>query len=1150
VFAVFSGTTVGSTSTTSPAAVGDPNFSQVSLLLHGDDFTDSSRLNASLTNTGSVVINTGVKQFGTGSLSFNATTNSYLTTPSSANYSFGSGDFTIEFWLYITNIANQPRIVGNSTGTWATKNWSFFVNSPSTIGFTLFDSNWAISSSVSIANNTWYHVAFSRKSNMGYMSVNGIVNSLALTIAVDAGTNYMNIGWNGVSVDNKLNGYLDDFRVTKGVARYTANFLVPQFPFPDNIGPAVVEYPPAALTGESTPISGQAYGNGTYVASASSFGSGLEACKSFNKVVSSVGADWSASAVRYSLTDGAWNSGTTFQTTISSTVYNGEWISLQFPVARIVSSYVIQAINYTSGNYYLTTPYSWVLGGSNDGTTWTLVDSRSSVAYSSYLQQQTFTCSAPASYLYYRLVATYIQPAAPDGVIRIGEWRLFGLPGPNGDSNYNNVTLLLHAEGTVGTISSVTDNSPSPKTFTILGTASQSQYSSTQKKFGATAFYFLGYTTQNNNIRFNNVPGFGTGNFTIEFWMYIDEPNFSNQRRIMGNTGGGFTFEIGWNSNGQPFINTLVGLCLLADVPVQTWVYITFVKSGSNILGFVNGILKTTTGLSGTTIDADGSYDVNIGGSGYTNVPQAAFVGYLDEIRITKGVARYTTNFLVPQFPFPDNIGPDVVEYPPAALTGESTTLSGQSYGNGTYGTATSSIAGGGWEAWRAFDKSESANNGLSWNSDWGKYNASGIYIGNVSTGLIAGEYLEITLPNPIVLKTYILFARATAEDQAPSKWFIMGYNGLSWVIIDSQEPGLSASSWSTTRSRTFENTTNTTTYRTYRLVINKNCGSGYTSLAEWRLFGNPASGSQPSLYDFTTFTFTNATQTGATGPTLSQLRGNAGYSAQSWTQDTTNNYLNMTTQGIQLWTVPRTGTYQVIAAGAGNGNATTGRGVIVSAEYTLTYGQIIKILVGQQSTNQICGAGGTFIVTNTNSPILVAGGGGGIYINTTYNSDAVVTRNGVNGLNATPSGSPGGPNGMGGTNGGAGLRSGFNQSGGGEGGAGFSEDALGVDPNHPPAKSFINGGTGSRAGITANGGFVGGFGCGGSCYNNFGAAFDRPGGGGYSGGGAGTGGHGGGGGSYDMNNAATATRYTTTINGQTNGFNTGHGFVRVTFVS
>jgi hypothetical protein len=78
------------------------------------------------------------------------------------------------------------------------------------------------------------------------------------------------------------------------------------------------------------------------------------------------------------------------------------------------------------------------------------------------------------------------------------------------------------------------------------------------------------------------------------------------------------------------------------------------------------------------------------------------------------------------------------------------------------------------------------------------------------------------------------------------------------------------------------------------------------------------------ALYQFSTFQFRTSVSTGRTGPSLATLRANTGYSSTSWATDTTNNYLNMTTNGIQLWTVPVTGVYTIRAVGAAGGNPGT----------------------------------------------------------------------------------------------------------------------------------------------------------------------------------------------------------------------------------
>ncbi len=96
-----------------------------------------------------------------------------------------------------------------------------------------------------------------------------------------------------------------------------------------------------------------------------------------------------------------------------------------------------------------------------------------------------------------------------------------------------------------------------------------------------------------------------------------------------------------------------------------------------------------------------------------------------------------------------------------------------------------------------------------------------------------------------------------------------------------------------------------------------------------------------------------------------------------------------MTTNGIQEWTVPQTGTYIIEAFGASGGgdgqSLPGGRGARMKGNFNLTKGEKIKILVGQQGGqhggghgNENGGGGGAFVVKNDNTPLVIAGGGGG----------------------------------------------------------------------------------------------------------------------------------------------------------------------------
>ncbi len=95
---------------------------------------------------------------------------------------------------------------------------------------------------------------------------------------------------------------------------------------------------------------------------------------------------------------------------------------------------------------------------------------------------------------------------------------------------------------------------------------------------------------------------------------------------------------------------------------------------------------------------------------------------------------------------------------------------------------------------------------------------------------------------------------------------------------------------------------------------------------------------------------------------------------------------------GIQQWTVPYTGDYQIEAIGAAGGYDTwqnsiqyRGRGVRMIGTFSLSKGEIIQILVGQEGGINILtyssgGGGGTFVVRGSKTPLIIAGGGGGIF--------------------------------------------------------------------------------------------------------------------------------------------------------------------------
>lgn len=323
--------------------------------------------------------------------------------------------------------------------------------------------------------------------------------------------------------------------------------------------------------------------------------------------------------------------------------------------------------------------------------------------------------------------------------------------------------------------------------------------------------------------------------------------------------------------------------------------------------------------------------------------------------------------------------------------------------------------------------------------------------------------------------------------------------------------------------------------------------------------------GGSSSLYSFTSHTFTNASAEGTIGPTLTQCT--TAYSSASWTQNSS--YFNMNSNdGIQLWTVPATGTYRLTVAGAqgGSGKWTSyygGRGRIMVATMALTQAQILQIIVGQRGgyidnsgQGSSGGGGGSFVFlgsgTRDLTSILVAAGGGsggGGNSSPSNGNDGVTTTTGGSNASAVAGGSSG--NG-GGANGGGGSGAGIISNGGNgantaAGGIAISGTARGGRGGSCTASQTQTNGSRNFGSLGQDQGGFGGGGGGEWCSQG-----GVGGGGGYSGG-AGNStstGVGGGGGSFVGNGSTLVSN--TGLNGTTTAgsiFNNSHGYVTIDFL-
>jgi hypothetical protein len=196
-----------------------------------------------LETVGNAQVSTSVKKYGTGSLSFNGTTD-YLTEPQNTLYDLGSGDFTIEMWINFTSLTNtiiakwwtggQQWVIQQRQGgldSITNQHWAFVCNNGSTI-----NAQFQESSTTSVATGTWYYIALVRSGSNFYLFRNGnqIGSTYTSSNAITATTDPLTIGRfaNASSSDAVLNGYIDDLRITKGLARYVQPFTPPTAALP------------------------------------------------------------------------------------------------------------------------------------------------------------------------------------------------------------------------------------------------------------------------------------------------------------------------------------------------------------------------------------------------------------------------------------------------------------------------------------------------------------------------------------------------------------------------------------------------------------------------------------------------------------------------------------------------------------------------------------------------------------------------------------------------------------------------------------------------------------------------------------------------------------------------------------------------------
>jgi len=645
----------------------DPYFPYVTMLLHGDGtngaqnntFLDSSTNNFTITRNGNTTQGS-FSPYGSNWSNYFDGSGDYLSTPSSIT--LGSGDLTIEGWAYPTNTSGGVWYDfrgpdSGSAGNNPVIQWSTVTASKFTVRI---DGTNAITSSSTFSTNNWHHVALVRSGTTVTLYVNGTSQG-TYTTSTSFAQAYVRIGAYGGDGSVAFTGYASNLRAVIGTAIYTATFTPPTTPLTAVSGTALLTcqsnrfidnstnaftitrngdvsvqrfspFSPSDAYSTST-IGGSGYfdGSGDYLTTptntALDFGTGDFTVEFWlfptpltfniflsapNNGITQIGYD-GADDVRYLY---FYNSSNIIRDTTSASLTSNQWnhvvlcrsgttLSLFSNGVRRGTATYSSAISFstcTIGRYY---------PGGYD-TKGYISDVRMVKGTAVYNPSQT----------------TYTVPTAP----------LTAIANTNLLCNFTNGGIFDNAM------------------MNNLETVGNAQISTSVKKFGTGSLAFDGsgdYLDTQSVL----AAEFGSGDFTIEFWLNASGGIGTTQTVISKGVAGSVGSDY-WSIEGSAGGNLTFYAPPSATAYVATttqpwtsgWAHIAVCRSGANTRMFVNGVQSGSTYSTLTTFGTGGF--IRVGSSTYSAA--RTITGNIDDLRITKGYARYTSNFTPPAAAFPN----------------------------------------------------------------------------------------------------------------------------------------------------------------------------------------------------------------------------------------------------------------------------------------------------------------------------------------------------------------------------------------------------------------------------------------------------------------------------------------------------------------
>ena len=304
-----------------------------------------------------------------------------------------------------------------------------------------------------------------------------------------------------------------------------------------------------------------------------------------------------------------------------------------------------------------------------------------------------------------------------------------------GDVHFPKVKLLLPFDGTNGA-TSTTDSSNTGNTITFNGNA---QISTTQSKFGSSSAYFDG-TGDYIDLGGSSLSSVcDSGDFALELWFYQDSrSSWTSLITNYGTNSGGWAAYINndspnqlywWHHNGSQFLYLNFSQGTRTTITLDTWHHLAITRSGNTWRLFLNGIQEDTITDSNNITASNGAVHSGLRLGTINSALNYPLHGYIDDVRITNGDARYTSNFTPPTTAHLTSAG-DVNKHIVVNSDADGVAI-------GTGGINQARIA----KAWVRFDQTGSQSIDSSYNISSVTDTNTGISTLNFSTAMTDAEY-------------------------------------------------------------------------------------------------------------------------------------------------------------------------------------------------------------------------------------------------------------------------------------------------------------------------------------------------------------------------------------------------------------------------